>query len=90
MYTLSITGQFKKDYKTIVKRKYNIAAIETVFQLLISGKELPAVYDNHPLKGNYKGTYNCHIGPDWILIYKKDVKEKNIVLVRTGTHSDLF
>lgn len=73
MYTISFTGQFKKDYKTIVKRKYNITELEIVFQILISGKELPDVYDNHPLKGKYKGALDCHIEPDWILIYKKNL-----------------
>ncbi len=90
MYTISITGQFKKDYKTIVKRGWNIALLESTLQILISGKELPEKYRNHPLKGKFKDAFDCHIESDWILIYKKNIIEQSIILVRTGTHSDLF
>jgi mRNA interferase YafQ len=90
MFKISITSQFEKDYKTILKRKYDIDLLEKVFEILISGKELPVKSKNHPLKGTYKNAFDCHIKPDWILIYKKNDDEKTIVLVRTGTHSDLF
>lgn len=90
MYQLAKTGQFKKDFKVILKRNYDISKIKKVFQYLLEGKQLPAKYKNHPLKGKYMNHYDCHIGPDWILIYKKDSKNKVITLIRTGTHSDLF
>lgn len=90
MYTISFTSQFKKDYKKILKRNYELTYLEEVLQILISGNELPANYNYHPLKGKYKNCFDCHLRPDWILIYRKDTQERNIILVRTGTHSDLF
>jgi mRNA interferase YafQ len=90
MYTISFTSQFKKDYKKILKRNYELAHLDEVLHILISGNDLPSSYNNHPLKGKYKNSFDCHIRPDWILIYKKDTQEKSIILVRTGTHSDLF
>lgn len=90
MYEISQTGQFKKDFKLIVKRKYDILKLETVLFQLIKGEKLPIKYKEHPLKSNYKGHFDCHIEPDWLLIFKRDDTAKLITLVRTGTHSDIF
>lgn len=90
MFEIAKTGQFKKDFKLIVKRNYDITKLAKVLNLLITGYPLPKEYDEHPLHGNYKYHYDCHIEPDWLLIYKKDEKTELITLVRTGTHSDLF
>ncbi len=90
MYEISRTGQFKKDFKLIVKRNLDILKLETVLKLLLTGDKLPARYKEHNLKGNYIYCIDCHIEPDWILIFKRDRSEKVITLIRTGTHSDLF
>lgn len=90
MYELSNTGQFKKDFKLMLKRNYDILKLEKVLNLLQTGKSLPDKYKEHILKGNFKNHFDCHIEPDWILIYKRMDEEKLIILVRTGTHSDLF
>ena len=90
MFDIERTNQFKKDFKLIVKRKYDIRKIETLFELLITGKKLPNKYSEHPLKGNYIGALDCHIEPDWIVIFKRNKTKKLITLIRTGTHSDIF
>lgn len=84
-YKIIITTQFKKDYKLAQKRNMNLDCLKNAIVKLISGVKLPT---DHALSGNWKGYRECHILPDWLLIYttKNDV----IVLVRTGTHSDLF
>jgi mRNA interferase YafQ len=90
MYQVSFTNQFKKDYKLIAKRNYDITKLDKLLQLLIDGKKLPEKYKQHELKNNFKGYFDCHITPDWLLIYKRDNTQKLITLVRTGTHSDIF
>lgn len=89
-YEISKTVRFKKDFKLIVKRNYNLTKFETLLNLLISGEELPTKYKEHLLINNFKGHFDCHIEPDWLLIFKRDDNEKLITLVRTGTHSDIF
>ena len=88
-FTISFTGQFKKDYKVIVKRKYDLTKLEMVYKILEETGTLPITkYKTHILKGNYAGNYEAHIEPDWLLIWIKEKTE--IIFVRTGTHSDLF
>jgi len=89
-YEISKTVRFKKDFKLIVKRNYNLTKFETLLNLLISGEELPTKYKEHLLINNFKGHFDCHIEPDWLLIFKRDDNERLITLVRTGTHSDIF
>lgn len=79
---------FKKDLKRIVKRRYALKKLETVIDILALGGALPPRYRNHKLLGNYVGHMECHIEPDWLLIYYYDGDFLN--LVRTGTHTDLF
>ena len=89
MFHLNPTGSFKKDYKVCKKRNYNITLIEDVLALLMADGKLPTKYKPHILSGNKHGLWECHIKPDWLLIwYYED--ENTINLVRTGTHSDLF
>jgi mRNA interferase YafQ len=64
--------------------------LEKVLNLLITGKPLPLEYKEHPLINNFKNHLDCHIEPDWILIFKRDNVSQLITLVRTGTHSDIF
>jgi mRNA interferase YafQ len=80
--------QFKKDAKRQQKRGKDLDKLFDVIDLLISAKDLPASLRDHTLTGNWKGWRDCHIEPDWLLIYKMSPEE--LVLGRTGTHSDLF
>lgn len=86
------TGRFKKDYKLALNRGFDADKLAAVVELLCREQTLPAVYRDHALTNsrNYKGMRECHIQPDWLLVYKI-VQEKLILkLIRTGTHSDLF
>ena len=88
-YTIQRTASFKKDYKLIKKRGYDINKLKIVVALLADGQILPAIYDDYALTGNWKGYRECHIEPDWLLVYKKFENELILSLSRTGTHSDL-
>lgn len=81
---------FKKDYKRIKKRGYNLKLLEDVLSLLVKGEVLPQEYRDHLLIGNYSGVRECHIKPDWLLIYKMDDNDLTVIAMRTGSHSDLF
>ncbi len=85
---LSQTSQFSKDIKRLLKQGKNQQKLVSVVKILLSGKPLPPKHQDHPLKGAWKGRRDCHIEPDWILIYRKT--EDELRLERTGTHSDLF
>ena len=89
-YTLRTTTKFRKDYKRCKKRGCNIRLLEEVLDVLLSGEELNAKYYDHPLHGNYEGFHECHILPDWLLIYAKNENELILTATRTGKHSDLF
>lgn len=81
---------FKKDYKRVIKRGYNAKLMEEIIQKLAKGEQLPEKNKDHPLSGNYSECRECHITPDWLLIYEIDNGELVLYLTRTGTHSDLF
>lgn len=89
-YEIQRTSQFKKDYKLAVKRGCDINKLQTVVMILASGETLPEEYRDHPLRGNYGGYRECHIEPDWLLVYKITENVLVLTLYRTGTHSDLF
>ena len=83
--------QFKKDVKKIEKSgNRDIEKLKAVIKTLIEEGQLNPSYKNHKLQGNFKDRRECHITPDWLLIYKIDAKEKTIIFERTGSHSDLF
>ena len=90
MYTVKPTARFSKDLKRVEKRGYKIDLLTTVIKKLAAGEPLDAKYRDHPLKGNYENCRECHITPDWLLIYEIFDKELILYLTRTGTHSDLF
>lgn len=90
MYSLIKTGQFKKDYKKCLKRKYDEEKIIVVFRHLSETGSVPENYKPHKLIGNYKGCIECHIKSNWLLIWAQDAINTEIELRRTGTHSDLF
>jgi mRNA interferase YafQ len=89
-FTPDYTGAFKKDYKLIISRGYDISLLEKVIKTLLEKGELPKEYKPHPLISNYKGFMECHIKNNWLLIWKINPSEKTIIFTRTGTHSDLF
>jgi len=89
-YKIEYTGKIKKDIKLAVKRNLNIELFKNVVEILESEGKLPAKYKSHVLKGNYQGFWECHIQPDWLLIWQQNDEIKLISLTRTGTHSDLF
>lgn len=89
-YTIKPSGKFKKDLKLAKKRGYDIEKISTVIKILASGESLPPEYNDHSLSGNYSGKRECHIEPDWLLIYEIYETDLILYLFRNGTHSDLF
>ena len=84
------TTQFKKDYKLALKRRLDIALLDDIIRALSRGDTLPEKNKDRPLSGNWTGHRECHILPDWLLIYRIDDDVLVLTLVRTGTHSDLF
>jgi len=85
---LKWTKAFSKDVKRAKRRNQNLVSLQKVIEMLQSDNTLPQAYKLHPLKGKYSGYMECHIEPDWLLIWKAD--GKNVYLTRTGRHSDLF
>ena len=90
MLKVQYTSRFKKDYKLIKKRKYDIQKLKNVISILCNCVCLPQKFKDHELSGDYKGFRECHIEPDWLLIYKISDDTLILTLTRTGTHSDLF
>ena len=90
MRTFSRTTQFKKDVKLAGKRGLDLEKLKTVLGLLIDGADLPPKYKDHTLRGDFAGSRDCHIEPDWILIYTITENNSHVRFERTGTHSDLF
>lgn len=84
------TTQFKKDYKLAMKRNLDIGLLDNVIRILSRGEELPEKNKDHALTGNFVGFRECHIKPDWLLIYKIDSGVLVLTLARTGSHIDLF
>ncbi|HQV78072.1 MAG TPA: type II toxin-antitoxin system YafQ family toxin [Chitinophagales bacterium] len=90
MYKILTNNEFEKDVKTCKKRGYNMKLLLTVIELLQKNGKLPTKYKQHKLSGNYKGFWECHIRPNWLLIWLQNDTNKEITLTNTGTHSDLF
>ena len=90
MLDIVLSNQFKKDLKLIKKRKYNIELLEKIVDKLAKEETIPKKYRDHELTGNYKGFRECHIEPDWLLVYRVNNNELFLFLSRTGTHSDIF
>jgi mRNA interferase YafQ len=88
MRSPSYTKQFAKDLKKMEKRGKPLEKIKHILITLINEERLNSKYRDHKLLGNYKGRRECHIEPDWLLIYK--ITDSEIIFERTGTHSDLF
>jgi mRNA interferase YafQ len=89
-YRILRTAQFKKDYKRLIKRGLAIEKLDNAIELLAKNGFLPPEYNDHPLVGDKKGLRECHLEPDWLLVYRIDHGILVLVLTSTGTHSDLF
>ena len=92
MLTIEFSGQFKKDYRLAVKRGCDPQKLTDVIELLQTETPLPPKYKDHPLMNSrkYKDVRECHIEPDWLLVYQIKADKLILRLLRTGTHSDLF
>jgi mRNA interferase YafQ len=90
MRKIFFTTQYKKDLKLALRRNLPEEKLNEVIKMLAMDVVLPESNLDHPLKGLYKGCRECHIQPDWLLVYSKEDKVNLLSLVRTGTHSDLF
>ncbi|MFV0565640.1 MAG: type II toxin-antitoxin system YafQ family toxin [Flavobacteriaceae bacterium] len=90
MYKLTVTHRFKKSLKLCKKRGYNLLLLQEVLDILQETGKLPQKFKPHKLTGNYKGCWECHIKPDWLLVWKQNDTELILLLLDTGTHGDLF
>ena len=90
IYKLALTSRFNKDLKKILKRGYAMQELHNVINLLQAGINLPSKYRDHALGGNWAGHRECHVKPDWLLIYKVENEVLVLTLVRTGSHSDIL
>jgi mRNA interferase YafQ len=89
-YDIKTYKQYDRDVKLAVRRGLDMEQLLTVVDMLRKGETLPPKYHNHLLHGDYKGYWECHINPDWLLLYEKDTEIRIISLYRTGTLSDIF
>lgn len=90
MLTIKYHKSFRQDFKRMKKQGADIARLEAVLRILAEEQPLPEEYLDHPLRGNFAGYRECHIAPDWLLIYTIKQNELLLILHRTGSHSDLF
>jgi mRNA interferase YafQ len=90
MLKFKTTNQFEKDYKKISKRGKNLNRLHAIMQKLINEEGLQPKHRDHTLTGDFKDRRECHIEPDWLLIYKINRKERVIIFERTGSHADIF
>ena len=89
-YEIVPSNQFKKDLKLAQKRGYDLDKIKKVITALANGETLEAKYRDHLLTGDYGGYRECHIQPDWLMIWEQNDKRLTLLFLETGTHSDLF
>ena len=89
-YEVKFTGQFKRDVKLAIKQGKDLTALYDVIEQLANGQILAAKYRDHRLKGEYAGSRECHVEPDWLLVYEIHADVLVLMLYRLGTHSELF
>jgi len=90
MYAIFYTNKFDKDVKRCVKRGLNIAKLQEATRLLAAEGSLPIQYRPHKLSGDYAGCWECHIEPNWLMVWRQNDTELTLLFMRTGTHSDLL
>lgn len=92
-YIISYTGSFKKDFKRLQKRGLPLELLKTAIQILVETGSLPLEYRPHKLSGKYVGKWECHINgqnSDWLLVWEQNDTELSLLMLRSGTHSDIF
>ena len=89
-YAVKLTAQFRKDYRLAMKRGLDMELLDNLITMLATGEILPAKYKDHALKGTWSGRRECHVLPNWLLVYQKTETTLVLDLFRTGTHSDIF
>lgn len=90
MYEVVLSNRFRKDLKLAAKRGCDLALLNSIVDRLAQGETLPAKHRDHSLTGDYIGFRECHIQPDWLLIYRTEEEALMLFLMRIGTHADLF
>ncbi len=90
MYEIRRTNSFKKAFKRCIKRGLNIKALETVIDILSTTGKLPSKYRPHRLNAKFNFAWECHIEPDWLLVWQQNDEELTLLLIDTGSHSDIF
>lgn len=90
MYSLTYSNRFKKSLKKCYKRGLNIDSLRDAIRLLEQNGSLPDKYKAHKLSGKYSGVWECHIEPDWLLLWQQNDMELTLLMVDTGSHSDIF
>ncbi|MBO4613162.1 MAG: type II toxin-antitoxin system YafQ family toxin [Bacteroidaceae bacterium] len=89
-YTVRISNRFKKQFRLCMKRGLDMELINEAMRLLAANGSLPAKYRPHKLSGNLQGVWECHIEPDWLMIWEQNDTQLTLLFLQTGTHSDLF
>ena len=89
-YSIIYSNKFKKSLKKSFKRGLDIEKLREVLRILEQGKTLPSEYKAHKLSGKFQGYWECHIQPDWLLVWEQRNEELILLLIDTGSHSDLF
>lgn len=90
MYKVTTTHKFEKSLKKCIKRGLNVRKLNTVLEKLSDTGSLPPEYRPHKLTGKYQGQWECHIQPDWLLVWQQNDEKLILLLIDTGTHSDIF
>lgn len=90
MYRITYTRRFQKDLKLCKKRGYDLELLRQAIKLLSEEGTLPRTYRPHKLSGQYAGRWECHIQPDWLLVWEQDDEKLVLLFTNTGTHADLF
>jgi len=89
-YQIVLSTRFKKEFRRCIKRGFNMKLITDAMDLLEANGSLPAKYHPHKLSGNLNGIWECHIQPDWLMMWEQNDTQLTLLFLRTGTHSDLF
>ena len=89
-FIIKTTNRFEKDLSRCIRRGYAVSELKKVIELLEKDGSLPVIYRPHKLKGEKRGLWECHIKPDWLLVWEQNDNELTILLMLTGTHSDIF
>ena len=90
MYVVKVTNRLKKDVERCRRRNFDLSKLETIVDILKETGGLPVQHKPHKLKGKYAGLWECHIEPDWLMTWEQNDRQLIILLMQTGTHSDLF